>query len=235
MQRRVLDRGGVSLVYNGYRNGYYHYDRRYQDDWFSYPHYVFNPWQYDRYVCSPWYYYPSLPPYLNSTRIIIINAGWPSYNWSGNPYQWTRRNDNWNDRYDRNDRNDRYGRDRGELDYALDDLQDAWERTDFRAIGRLIPRRGNVNMYFDGRYSYSLDVNDFYDLFVDGIENVKTTRYDVVEVQRGRNGTARIVAKHEFVDPWNNRNTTYHQYFLEEDGRGYVIREFGTSNDRRTW
>ncbi len=230
MQRRVLDRGTVSLVNNGWRNGYYHYDRRYQDDWFSYPHYVFNPWQQDRYVCSPWYYYPSLPPYLNSTRIIIINAGFPSYNWSGSSYQWARRNDNWNDRGDRReiDRD----RDRGELDYALDDLQDAWERTDFRAIGRLVPRRGNVNMYFDGQYSYSLESNDFYDLFADGIENVRTTRYEITEVQRGRNGSARIEARHEFTDPWNRRNVTYHQYFLEEDGRNYVIREFGTSNQR---
>lgn len=225
MNRRVLDQERIGLVVNGWRNGYYHYNRNCRDDWFYYPYYVFNPWQSDRYVCSPWYYYPSLPPYLSPSRIIIINVGWPSYNWTGSAYRYDRRNDSnyYDDRYDRN---------RQELDYALDDLADSWERQDYRAIGRLAPRNGQVHMYFDGRYSYSLGAEDFYDLFVDGIENVRTDRYEIVEVQRGRNGTARVLGKHDYLDPWGRRSSTYHQYFLEPEGRNYVIREFGTSTYR---
>jgi hypothetical protein len=219
MQRRINDQERVTLVRDGWRVGYHHYDNRWCDDNFNYPWYVFNPWQSNRFVCSPWYYYASCPPYLNGSRIIIINSGWPSYNWSGNAY-----------RYDRPDFSDRWSN-RSDLDYAIRDLQDAFERRDYRAMDRLIPRDGNVHMYFDGRYGYSLDVRDFYDLFEDGVENVRTVRYDIMDVQYGNRG-ARVVAKHEFVDPWGQRNFTYHSYFLVQEGRDWVIREFGSSNFR---
>jgi hypothetical protein len=217
MQQRVMDQERVGLVYNGYRVGYYHYDRSWRDDWFFYPFYAFNPWQQRNVVCSPWYYYPTLPPYIHSQRIIIIQTGWPSQNWSGNTYRWNQPTDRWG----------RYN----ELDYAVDDIVQSFERRDYRSVERVIPRRGNVHIYMDGRYSYSLHPDDFYDLYVDGIENARTVRYEIVEVrQSGR--TARVTARHQFVDPWNQRSTTYHDYFLEQEGRDYVIREFGTTNHR---
>ena len=169
-------------------------------------------------MCSPWYYYPTLPPYINNTRVIIINMGWPSHNWYGQTYRWNQPTyNNWG----------RYN----DLDYAVQDIVSAFERRDYRAINRLVPNRGNVHIYLDGRYSYSLQPDDFYDLFVDGIENARTVRYEITEVrQNGR--YAKVTARHQYVDPWNQRSTTYHDFFLEQDGRDYVIREFGTTNYR---
>jgi hypothetical protein len=219
MQRRIHDTENVGLISNGWRVGYHHYNRQWRDDYFNYPFYVFNPWDSNRFVCSPWYYYASCPPYLNYSRIIVISSGWPDLGWSGNPY-----------RYDRPGYDNRYSSN-NDLDYAIRDLQDAFEKHDDRAMDRLIPQDGNVHLYFDGRYGYSVAARDFYDLFEDGISNVETVRYDVTDVEYRGNG-ARVYARHDYIDSFGQRATVYHQYFLSREGRDWVIREFGTGTYR---
>ena len=224
LSRRVDRTENISVVVNGrgYRVGYYHYNPRWCDDWFSYPFYVFNPWGYQRtcYV-SPWYYYVSIPAYIDSSRIVIVNS-FPSRGWIGYDYSW-----NYDNRYDRGDR---------DLDYALQDLEDAFERRERRSVNRLVPRDGRVNIYTDGRYSYSLGADDFYDLFTDGLYNNDTRRYEIVRVRMSNRGdSARVTARHETMDPWGNPQVVFHDFFLQREGRDFVIREFGTSIDRRDW
>jgi hypothetical protein len=91
-----------------------------------------------------------------------------------------------------------------------------------------------VNIYQDGRYSYSLRPDDFYDMLLDGVENNRTSRYEVVET-RSNGREARVVARHWFEDSWGNRTSVWHSFTLERDGNGYVIREWFTSNNRPGW
>lgn len=202
-----------------YRSGYYHYNNNWCDDWFWNTNYVFSP-NNGRCVVSPWYYYPSLPGYLNSNCITIINVG--SGSWNGGYYNYYRPgNYGWG--------NNR----RGDLDYAIDDIITAFEDQDRRALGRLIARNGRVDIYLDGRYDYSIQSENFYDLMLDGIYNTRTRRYDIVDVRTYRD-EAEVVARHDYVDPWGRYATLYHWFRLEEDRRGFVITKFGTQS-RRSW
>lgn len=208
---------------NIYRSGYYHYNRDWCDDYFYGGWYVFDPYAH-RSVFSPWYWYPSLPGYLNSRCVKIINL--PIIVWQGSYYNY--RPYDYNDRgwgYEYNSRND--------LDESIDDLVYAFERQDRRALARLMPSRGDVHIFLNGRYDYSLSSDDYYDLMLDAIYSTYTRRYDVVSVQRyGRE--AEVTVRHEITDPWGRRQTVYHWYRLENDRRGYVITRFGTS-DRNRW
>lgn len=221
LQRRINNSERVGLVRNGYRWGYYHYNRSWRDDSFWYPHYAFDPFAFDRCVISPWYYYVSLPPYLNYNRVTIINV-YPTTNWYGHPYRWRS--------IDEGDRGNY-----SDIDYAIQDIRDAFEDGNRRAIDRLCPRNGNINIYSDGNYDYSLGANDFYDLYNDGIENVRTRRYVIENVEVNDAGNVRIFARHEYTDPWGNDAVVFHTYYLERSGRDYVIREFGTTQDRNRW
>lgn len=218
IDRRVNQQERIGLNTGGWRTGYYHYDRRWRDDWFFYPHYVFNPYAYETCYTSPWYYYPSCPPYIDSTRVIIVSGGVYS-SWNGNPYRWNRPS------------NDRWG-DYSDLDYTIDDIVSAFQDDNQRAINRLVPRNGNVAIYMDGRYDYSLNSDDFYDLYQDGIENVRTQHYEVIDSRFDGNNHARVVARQDFTDPWGKQTTIYHIYFLERERNKFVIREFGTSVNR---
>lgn len=205
---------------NIYRTGYYHYDPYWCDDFFWFSRYIFDPFR-TRCVVSPWYWYASLPGYLNYSCVRILTI--PVYTWQGNWYSY-RRPSNWGyyDQYYR----------RSELDYALDDLISSFENQDRRALSRLIPRSGRVHLYANGRYDYSLEADDYYNLMLDGIFNVDTRRYEVVSVETYRD-EVEVTARHDFSDPWGRRTSVYHWYRLQEDRRGYVITSFGTSD--RGW
>jgi hypothetical protein len=208
----------VGLLVGGVRYGYYHYNRRFNDDHFFFGFYVFDPFLYDTCVCSPWYYYPCLPPYLAYNRVVIVDNYYSS-GWEGRPYYWE----------------NEQPASRTDLDLALQDMVSAFQDDDRRAISRLIPRDGQVNIYTEGNYSYSLSSDAFYDLYKDGIENVHTDKYQITRVETNDRGDARIEARHDYVDPWNNTQTVYHTYYLVRQGHDYVIREFGTSYDAKGW
>ncbi len=174
---------------------------------------------------SPWYYYPCLPAYVAAPNVVIVDQ-YPSTNWVGNDYEW-------------NESGESASVDptgpiisNPTLDQSITEIVTAFEKDDHKAIDAVTPHSGNVNIYTDGKYAYSLKANDFYDTYVDGIESTKTDRYEIVEVKANANGTARVTAKHVYNDPWGNRTSVYHSYFLVKEGNSYVIREFGTSDYR---
>ncbi|MFZ4509061.1 MAG: hypothetical protein ACOYON_15340 [Fimbriimonas sp.] len=217
LESKVRREERISLTVNGYRRGYYHYDRRWTDNDFCYPHYAFDPYDYPRANCSPWYYYPTLPAYVNPARCVYVTSR-PSLNWFGRDY-----------RYETG-RDGRYS-DNSDLDATVDDIVRAFERTDRRAVGRITAARGNVHINMDGIYRYSLDADDFYDMFNDAIDSTRTLDYRILQVRTYRD-SAQVIAQHDYRDPWGRRTTVYHTYFLEYERRSLVIREFGTS-DRR--
>ena len=214
----VIGGGGGVLVRGGYRTGYFGYYGGWRDSFFAFPFYVFDPFFSACYV-SPWYYYPCLPGYVAAPNVVIVDS-YPSTNWSGSDYDWAPGSRTTSNPI---------------LDDSIQDIVESFEADDHKAIDRVAPHSGNVNIYVDGKYSYSLKANDFYDTYVDGIESTKTDRYEVVDVKANANGTARVVAKHVYNDPWGNRTYVYHSYFLVKEGDEYVIREFGTSDYRTGW
>lgn len=220
---RRARREEIGLVYNGFRVGYVQYRNDWRDDYFCYPHYVFDPFTSTRFYSSPWYYYPVLPAYINPTRVIIIGSPIWIFDNRCEPYPY-RRFASW-------DRDDRYDRRRSDLDEAIDDLTDAYEEGSRRSVERLVPRDGRVGIFLDDRYSYSLSADDFYDLLMDGIQSARTRSFDIENV-RIRGNVARVTATHRFSDPWGQVNEVLHSYTLVDEGRRVVIREFGTSRAR---
>ncbi|MFI5385449.1 MAG: hypothetical protein ACHQ50_04935 [Fimbriimonadales bacterium] len=212
------------LVQNGFRVGYYFYSGLWCDDYFWYPYYAFDPWG-SRCCISPWYYYPMLPPYVAWDRCRFYNmAAWSA--WQGDYYQWRR------PAYYGN--YDVWGHaGASEIDYAIDDIVNAFERADRRAAGRLISTESDVAIYVDGKYSYTLNANDFYDMFLDATQNTKTKRYSIIRTETGHDEAnrdiVRVTARHEYEDPWGQVTSVDHFYELHYEGRNLVISKFGVS------
>ncbi len=165
---------------------------------------------------SPWYCYPCLPPYVAAPNVIVENDA--DTQWQGRDYDWAPED---------------AGSNNPVLDDSVQDVVQSFESDDHKAIDRVTPHSGTVKIYTDGKYSYSLNANDFYDTYVDGIESTKTDRYEILDVKTAPDGnSARVVAKHIYNDPSGNRTNVYHSYLLVKEGNEYVVREFGTSNYR---
>ncbi len=178
---------------------------------FGYPYYAYDPYvPGGAFVASPWYRYSYLPPYLDRSHVITVDD-YPSWNW-----------DDWR-RYDLDrDRDNRPVRD------TVDDLRDAFEEQSTRIANRLVPEEGDVAIFNNGKYDYSLNPDDFQKMFLDGVEQSKTIRYEVEEV-RTRGDEIRIRARHEYEDSWGKEQSVVHTITLRrENGGDYVIREFGS-------
>ena len=218
--RRNQPRVGVNVnltygnVYGGLRYGYVGYNRGWRDDYFAYPYYVFDPFVNNFCVTSPFYRYSYLPPYVDNSRVTVVN----NYNSSWND------DEGWRD-YDVRDR-DRERRN-SELNGALDDIRDAFERNSDRYGERLLPEAGSVAIFNDGKYDYSLDAKDFQDMFLDGVGQSKTIRYEIVET-RTKGDDVHLRARHEYKDSWDATQVVFHTYTLRRENGRYVIREFGT-------
>lgn len=190
----------------------------------------------NNFVISPFYWYPFVPGYLNFGNVFVGN--WVSpWAWNlGVVYNW---NDGWNNNFNGGwnnnwDNTNRWNNRRdAELDYALEDIEMAFQRGDQRSLDRLVPQNGRIAIMRDNRYDYSINSQDFYDMLNDLTGSSQTRRYRIAEVRTQRN-SARILASHDFTDPWGNRQTVWHTYYLEFERDGYVVREFGSSN-RRIW
>lgn len=199
----------VPLV-SGFRIGFVQYSTGFRDTSFAYRRYCY--WPYDRCVVSPWYYYPQLPAYL-PTEVVYVQPP-VEYVTDYDPYYWVR------------------GRDTTPLDLAVDGIEDAFEARSAGAMMPYVPGDGQIAIFLDGAYRYSVRTDDFRDMMYDTCSKVKTSQYRIDEVRRYHDGSAMVLARHITLDPWGNRETVYHRYRLEPLNGRYVIREFGTSQRR---
>ena len=243
---RVYRQDRVGVV-DGYRIGYYHYNRNFRDDYFSYPFYTFSPFGYSC-VSSPFYGYSFVPGYLSTNRVVFVSNYQSPWLWSsGFAFNWNNvgvssyssgwgnyGNSGYDQGYDdgyRRAQSDDSRESQTAARNAIADLRDAFEDGDPRLLSRLVARRGQVAILRDGRYDYSVSVDDFDDLIRDLVTNSRTRSYQVEDTRAYRN-QVRVVARHDYVDPWGERQTMYHHILLEPERGSYVIREFGTSPTR---
>ncbi len=209
---RTGSRLAFGADFGGLRIGFVSYSGGYRRGGFGYGHYFYDPYDYAC-VASPWYRYSYLPPYLDRTRVIVVNNYPSTWGWDG----WT----TYDYRSVRDDRRDEAVQD------ALDDLRSAFERQSEQDANRLVPQSGNVAIFNEGRYDYSLSPEDFLGMFLDGVEQSKTLSYEILEARR-QGDEVRVRARHEYEDSWGARQSTIHTLTFRREGGDYVIREFGS-------
>jgi hypothetical protein len=229
---------------NDYRSGYVHYSNQWRDDWFWYPHYGFQYSQ-DRCVPSPFYFYSHLPAYVSVGRVtvifnspVIINRCRERYSYRPIRVNWNTGwgsgwNTGWGNGWDGDDWGGNGNRDwdRNDLDRSIDDIIIAFNRGSVRPMSSMIPARDRILIDIDDDARYTLSGDDFYDMMQDLVGGTRTTGYRIRDVRTDR-GYATVVAQHEYRDSWGSIQRKIHVYGLEEDRRGYTIREFSV---RRSW
>ncbi|RYG24695.1 hypothetical protein EON82_09845 [bacterium] len=204
-------RVGLGATFGGLRVGFVSYANFNPFGYaFAYPYYAYDPYVRGALVvASPWYGYSFMPPYVDRSRVVIMNQ-YPNWNWDG----WVSL-DPGDPRIAPNVR------------AALADLQDAFEAESGRIADRLVPEDGDVAILNGGRYDYSLRPDDFQMMFIDGVERSRTVRYELLDV-RIRGNEIRVRARHTYLDSWGQRRSEIHRIGLREwYGGDYVIREFG--------
>lgn len=199
-----------------FRSGYVSYSRHWRDDNFWYPWWSFH-WR-GNCVLSPFHYYPHLPGFVSHMRVRLgdFSFGFSSFR----PYRWDRppsRSFGWGWQDHRF----------SELDWAVNDLVEAFENRRISYLDRIIARRGEVFIETGDGWRYSISSHDFFDMMRDLVETTRTQDYRIVDVRSTRDD-ALVVADHHFVDPWGYRERVRHTFLLRRDRDGYTIAYFRT-------
>jgi len=158
-------------------------------------------------VVSPWYNYPVLPAYL-PVSAVYVNTG-VTCNWfAGSPYSSS------------------YGYN-SSLNLAVSDITAMFQNQSVTALDALIPPSGQVNIFNDGDYMYSLNDSDFRQMMQDNLQNTETSSFVVTNVLAD-GSQATVDCAHTFSDPDGGTKTVYQQYRLQIENGRYVIVDFST-------
>lgn len=217
---------GFSLQIDGLRFGYYQYDRGFRDSSFYFSNYCYAPSTIGA-VCSPWYYYCELPPYFCSPGVYVVADYGRRHRRFGEVIYRYAPTTVYVDQQLSGFSPDPYN-----LDSAIDNIVRGFEHEDYDRLSYLVPRQGDVAIFMDHDYKYSVHANDFYDLLGDAVKNVRTDSYKILDVRTYDDDSVRIEAKHTSLDPWGHRSDLYNTFLLQREPEGYAIREFGTSRYR---
>jgi hypothetical protein len=217
----------VVPVRGEYRHGYVQYDRNWNDNRFYYPHYAFD--YRPGYFVSPWYGYSAFPGYIEPYRcsnVISVNFGWGL----GIHYIWDSYSNHLSLSYNEGRYRDYRAHDSYALDRSSTELREAFNRRDIHVIDNMLPRGYSVDIDMDGRPSYALSSDDFYDLMRDVVENTQTDDYIVRDVYE--NGSqATVVADHYYRDADGVRQHQKHWFGLQLTDGHYRVVSFRTTRD----
>lgn len=192
----------------GCRIGFVPYDPFYQPIWFFGG---YCSWPSRPCVTSPWYYYPELPPFVEQS--VAISDSEPRYASDYEPYSWSAQSSE-------------------PLDRTIQDITLAYGQGSPELIEGLTPSKGNVAIYLDGAYKYSVSGRDFGAMLHDSVSTVHTDGYRALSARKYHDGTVLFEAEHNTTDPKGEHQTVYQSFRLAPEGKGYVIREFGTSQSK---
>jgi len=178
---------------------------------FGFGFYAYTPF-YAPVVASPFYYDPYVPPYVPEARVVV----WPNYTvvWDDGPvYEYipTRHYYEYGD---------------PELNYGIGALALIYRDRNVNVVADLTGS-GDIGIFADGHYQYSVNSTDFRQMMVDDCRATPTVSYDLVSV-RHRGPIAIVKYRHRFRLHDGAVGVEYQTYHLTRAGDRYAITDFMT-------
>lgn len=180
---------------------------------FGFGFYVYTPF-YAPCVASPFYYDPYVPAYVPEARVVI----WPNYSvaWGdGDPYT-----------YQPEYVYSSYGD--PDFNLGISTLGYVYGHRDVGVLSDLMGS-GQIAVFADGRYEYSLNADDFRAMLADDCLACPTVSFDILSVRHhGRYGILRC--RHRFRGTDGSIHMAYLGFNMQWSGDRYAITDFMTSS-----
>jgi|GEM_PF-1626369 len=182
---------------------------------FAFGLYCFTPFTTPCYV-SPWYYYPCLPAYVPESAVTVVPDYYCPWN-IGAPYA-----------YQPDAGDESYGD--PALNEAIQDITTVFAQMKPDAIHDVLPDGGQVAIFTDGKYDYSLNAEDFHNMVADNASITPTISFEVQSVRKTGDGEAEVRCVHAFKNEDGSSDRVYQEYRLQEREGRYQITDFMTSH-----
>ena len=114
---------------------------------------------------------------------------------------------------------------------AINDIRTAWFENDIDRIAGHLTDDLDIQVYFDGEYSYTTSTDDYYAMTADALATTYTADLDFDAPVFISSHEVFYTGRHVFYDPDGNRQTVYLSYRLRHLGTRWYIVAIGTSLD----
>ncbi len=181
------------------------------------------------------YYYGLFPPYIPSYRIIYLHrTRIAPHLYIDLPITIIHRDYTYYDYYDSYYSPEwRYR----SLASVLRDIERAWNCGDVHLLMEHVRSSSQIHVSLKGEYAYSVDREDYHEMTLDAMSNIRTVGFDFYRVRHRDNYEAVAYGKHTYYDEaydsdddsYGTRKTVYVSYTLERHGSDWYITEVGMS------
>ena len=124
-----------------------------------------------------------------------------------------------------------YGVDERGVTSAIGDIRQAWFGNDIDRIARHLTDELDVQVYFDGEYSYTTSTDDYYAMTADALATSSTVDLSFDPPIFISSHEVFVTGCHVFYDPDGGRQTVYVSYRLRRLGNQWYLVAIGTSLD----
>ena len=173
------------------------------------------------------YYYGLFPPYIFSHRVYYVHRVFPVVVFVEIPIAVFYYDTSYYDSY--YSTGWRYR----SLSAGLRDIERAWGRQDIDLLMDHVRDDTRIDISLKGEYAYSVDRQDYYDMTLDAMNNIRTVSFEFYNVRWHDGREAIAYGKHVYYDDsdsdYGDRRTVYLKYRLEKSVDDWYITEVGTS------
>jgi len=122
------------------------------------------------------------------------------------------------------------------LDYAgatqaIRDIRRAWLDSDIELLARHLTDQLDIQVYFDGEYSYTTETSDFYEMSLDTLATTQTVAMDLKDPIWLSSREVFYTGRQVFYDPEGDRQVVYVSFRLRQLGSEWYLVAVGTSLD----
>ncbi len=115
------------------------------------------------------------------------------------------------------------------LNRALDDLHNAWLNGNPDPLRAHLSDQLDVQILFNGTYSYTTKARDYAQMTLDNFSNVKTVSLDFGTPCWISAAQVFVTGRQVFTDPDGVQNTMYLSFMLQQYGTDWYVTAFGSS------
>jgi catechol 2,3-dioxygenase-like lactoylglutathione lyase family enzyme len=113
---------------------------------------------------------------------------------------------------------------------AVADIRDAWLDNRPELIQDHLQQYGKIGIYFQGRYAYSINGEDYYQMVQDAFSTLQTERFELGRISGRSRDEVFVSARHDFVDPDGQRRTVQLGYTLHRTSGTWNITAVDSSS-----
>jgi len=112
---------------------------------------------------------------------------------------------------------------------AINEVRDSWLNGDMSLLSRHLTDQLDIQVYFDGEYSYTTSTDDYYAMTADAAATTQTVAMDFDDPIWISTAEVFYTGRHVFYDPDGNQQTVYISYRLRHLGTEWYIVAIGSS------